>query len=77
MVDGDPTTPALLPVRPEVPTPAPVLGAALVAPPPPVVWAMPMVDMPSSVAVARGRTLMAFMRDSHVFDVMWVNGAPN
>jgi hypothetical protein len=76
VVDGDPTTPALLPVRPEAPTPAPVPGDAPVLPPD--VCAMAAADAPNNSAVARGRILIAIMQVSHICCfVMWVNGLPN
>jgi hypothetical protein len=70
VADGDPTTPALLPLRPEAPTPAPVPGAAPGLPL--VVCAIAMPDTPINSAAARGRILIAFMEDSHIRDVMWV-----
>jgi hypothetical protein len=67
VVDGDPTTPALLPVRPEAPTPAPVPGDAPGLPP--VVCAMATPDAPINSAAARGMILMVFMENSHICDV--------
>jgi hypothetical protein len=65
--DGDPTTPALLPLRPEAPTPAPVPGDAPGLPP--VVCAMAGPDTPINSAAARGMILIVFMEDSHICDV--------
>jgi hypothetical protein len=68
VLDGDCTTAALLPVRPEAPIPAPVLDAPPV--PPLLVCAVAKADAPSSNIVARGRILIAFMQGS----LIWVIG---
>src|SRR3954469_15873728 len=62
VLDGDPTTAALLPVRPEAPIPAPVLDVPPVLPP--LVCAMAGAEAPSSNIVASGRILIAFMQGS-------------
>jgi hypothetical protein len=67
VADGDATTPALLPVRPEAPTPAPVPGAAPGLPP--AVCAMAKPDTPINSAAARGMIFIVFMEDSHICDV--------
>jgi hypothetical protein len=61
---GEPTTAALLPLRPVAPIPAPVLLP--VVPPAPPVWAMAMQDPLTSNAAATGKILSVFMGNPHV-----------
>jgi len=68
-VVGAPTAPALLPVRPEAPTPAPVPPApaepGLELPPvPPPIWARALPDRPRRKAAARAEVFEGFMGGS-------------
>ncbi len=65
---GEATALALLPVRPEAPTPAPVL-----LPLPPLVCAKARPDRLSSKAAAKGRVFERFMGGSHIRGGMEVN----
>jgi hypothetical protein len=74
---GGAPAPALLPVRPEAPTPAPLLDAPPapapeLPPAPPLVWAKARPDRVSRKAAAKGRVFGGLMSGSHVSCAMGI-----